>query len=225
MKKKGQDITDRDLVKKFAETEEKLIELSELKSKDQRPDMSVRAALSNVGWNPDIPAKRVIDYSVLDFEFAEKPKMQGRSEGRGVLGCPWPPLYTPFLSKQPAIFRGENAMTIMFDTTCPPPPLKNPGYAPEMETLTGFSSRSVDFFITDPRGYGSIFLKMADNFKDKKILLNKIVKSVSYSRYGVRVTTVDGEMFTGKYGLCTFSTGVLWSDSVVFSSKLPQWKV
>ena len=75
-----------------------------------------------------------------------------------------------------------------------------------------------------PRGYGSIFLKMADNFKDK-ILLKKIVKSVSYSRYGVRVTTVDGEMFTGKYGLCTFSTGVLSSDSVVFSPKLPQWKV
>ena len=44
----GQDITDRDLVKKFEEAEEKLIELSELKSKDQRPDMSVRAVLSSV---------------------------------------------------------------------------------------------------------------------------------------------------------------------------------
>ena len=114
-------------MKKFAEAEEKLIKLSELKSKDQRPDMSVRAALSSVGLNPDTHAvKRVIEYSVLDFEFAEKPKK---------------------------------------------------------ETLTGFSSRSVDFFVADPRGYGSIFLKMADNFKDK-ILLNKIVKSVSYSRYG-----------------------------------------
>ena len=39
----------------------------------------------------------------------------GRSE-RGVLGCPWPPLCKPLLSKQPTIFRGENAMTIMFDT-------------------------------------------------------------------------------------------------------------
>ena len=47
-----------------------------------------------------------------------------------------------------------------------------------MGTLTGFSSRSVDFFVADPRGYGSIFLKMADNFKDK-IFLNKVVKSVS----------------------------------------------
>ena len=44
---------------------------------------------------------------------------QGRSEGEGELGCPWPPpppLCKPFLSKQPTIFRGENAMTIMFDT-------------------------------------------------------------------------------------------------------------
>ncbi|KAJ7382948.1 hypothetical protein OS493_031724 [Desmophyllum pertusum] len=164
---KGQDITDRDLLNQFMEVEEKLIELSELKSKDHRPDMSVRAALSSMGWKPDTPAKRVIEYSVLDFEFAVKPKM---------------------------------------------------------ESLMGSGSRSLDFFVADPRGYGSIFVKMADHFKDR-ILLNKIVKSVSYSRYGVRVTTVDGETFAANYGLCTFSSGVLASDSVSFSPKLPQWKL
>ena len=48
---------------------------------------------------------------------------------RGVLGCQWgAPLCMPFLSKQPTIFRGENTMTIMFDTV--DPPLKHPGYAP-----------------------------------------------------------------------------------------------
>ena len=129
--------------------------------------MSVRAALSSMGWKPDTPAKRVIEYSVLDFEFAVKPKM---------------------------------------------------------ESLMGSGSRSLDFFVADPRGYGSIFVKMADHFKDR-ILLNKIVKSVSYSRYGVRVTTVDGETFAANYGLCTFSSGVLASDSVSFSPKLPQWKL
>ena len=129
--------------------------------------MSVRAALSTVGWRPDTPAKRVIEYSVLDFEFAEKPKM---------------------------------------------------------ESLRGFGSRSVDFFVADPRGYGSIFLNMADDFKDK-ILLNKAVKSVFYNRYGVRVSTADGETYFGSYGLCTFSTGVLSSNSVAFSPKLPQWKI
>lgn len=164
---KGEDITDQKVLKQFSEAEEKLIELSEVKSKDQRPDMSVRAALSSVGWKPDTPAKRVIEYSVLDFEFAERPKM---------------------------------------------------------ESFMGFGRRSLDFFVADLRGYGSIFLKMADKFKDR-ILLNKVVKSISYSRYGVRVTTVDGESFTGNYGLCTFSTGVLASDSVVFSPSLPQWKV
>ena len=41
---------------------------------------------------------------------------------RGVLVYPWPPppLCKPFLSKQPTIFRGENAMTIMFDPVWPP---------------------------------------------------------------------------------------------------------
>lgn len=164
---RGRDITDRHLLKQFAEAEEKLEELSRERSNDQRPDMSVRAALSTVGWRPDTPAKRVIEYSVLDFEFAEKPKM---------------------------------------------------------ESLRGFGSRSVDFFVADPRGYGSIFLNMADDFKDK-ILLNKAVKSVFYNRYGVRVSTVDGETYFGSYGLCTFSTGVLSSNSVAFSPKLPQWKI
>ena len=36
--------------------------------------------------------------------------------GGGVPGVPVTPLCKPFLRKQPIIFRGENAMTIMFDT-------------------------------------------------------------------------------------------------------------
>ena len=51
---------------------------------------------------------------------------QGRSEGGS-----WGAREPPFEGKSPTIFRGENAMTIMFDTVwSPPPPLKNPGYAP-----------------------------------------------------------------------------------------------
>ena len=34
---------------------------------------------------------------------------------RGVLGARDPPFVSIFLSKQPTIFRGENAMTILFD--------------------------------------------------------------------------------------------------------------
>ena len=163
----GKDITDLNQLKQFSEAEEKVITLSELKKKDHRTDMSVRAALSSVGWKPDSPAKNVIEYSILDFAYAIRPKM---------------------------------------------------------ESVTGFASHSLDFFVADPRGYGSIFQNMADNFKSK-ILLNKIVKNISYSRNGITATTVDGETFIADYGLCTFSQGVLASDSVFFSPRLPQWKV
>ena len=42
---------------------------------------------------------------------------QGRSEGGGgSWGTREPSICKPFLRKQPTIFRGETAMTIMFDT-------------------------------------------------------------------------------------------------------------
>ena len=43
-------------------------------------------------------------------------QFQGRSDGGPGVPVTPPPLCKPFLSKQPTIFRGENAMTIMFDT-------------------------------------------------------------------------------------------------------------
>lgn len=55
---------------------------------------------------------------------------------------------------------------------------------PGLDSFMGIDSRGTDFFVVDQRGYGVIFKKMADDFKDK-VLLNKIVKSISYSRYGV----------------------------------------
>lgn len=39
---RGNDITDRELLKQFTEVEEELVKLSQLKSKDHRRDMSVR---------------------------------------------------------------------------------------------------------------------------------------------------------------------------------------
>ena len=48
---------------------------------------------------------------------------QGRSKG-GSWGARDPPLCKPFLSKQPTILRGENAMTILFDPVRPPQPLR-----------------------------------------------------------------------------------------------------
>ena len=96
--------------------------------------------------------------------------------------------------------------------------------APDMESLMGIDSRGTDFFVADQRGYGMIYQKMTEEFKDK-ILLDKVVKSIFYSRHGVRVTTTKDETFTADYGICTFSTGVLASGSVKFSPRLPRWKV
>ena len=58
--------------------------------------------------------KKSILYDMDFFGAGLQNIQQGRSEG--VLGCPCPPLCKPFLRKQPIIFHGENAMTIMFDT-------------------------------------------------------------------------------------------------------------
>ena len=129
--------------------------------------MSVRAALSALGWKSGTPQERVIEYLNLDFEFAERPKA---------------------------------------------------------ESLHGTELRSIDYFVADARGYGHVFLEMAKAFR-KKILLEKVVKRISYSNYGVTATTADGETFRADYGLCTFSTGVLASDTVTFAPALPRWKV
>ena len=93
---------------------------------------------------------------VLAHPDLEKYDLSSLRKGKVVLlysYCPWTlmgvarwswgardsPLYKPFLSKQPTIYRGVNAMTILFEPVCdpPPPPLKNPGYAPDSLFLGG----------------------------------------------------------------------------------------
>ena len=75
----------------------------------------------------------------------------------------------------------------------------------------------VDLFITDQRGIWTLFSDFYSNFRDK-IFLNK------YDNNGVEVTTDGGETFTADYALCTFSSGVLKSESVQFDPDLPDWK-
>ena len=90
--------------------------------------------------------------------------------------------------------------------------LNNMGFPPEQ-----------DFFITDQRGYWTIFSDFYKNFQNK-ILLNKVVHKIQYSDTGVTIATSDGEVFTADYALSTFSTGVLGSDLVTFNPPLPTWK-
>ena len=83
--------------------------------------------------------------------------------------------------------------------------------------------RGEDFFVTDQRG---VWFMYEDLYKPltNRILLGKSVTEIKYSATSVEVTTSDGDKFAADYALCTFSTGVLASDTVTFNPTLPQWK-
>lgn len=83
-------------------------------------------------------------------------------------------------------------------------------------------SKVVDI-VTDPRGFAGIIDHLAQNFTGK-IKTNKVVKQIKYNSNGIEVRTQDGGTYKAKYGLCTFSTGVLASDLVEFVPELPKWK-
>ena len=78
-------------------------------------------------------------------------------------------------------------------------------------------------FVTDPRGFKGILDHLAQNITGK-IKTGKVIMQIKYNGDGVEVRTKDGETYKGKYGLCTFSTGVLASDLVKFVPELPKWK-
>lgn len=77
--------------------------------------------------------------------------------------------------------------------------------------------------VTDHRGFKGIIEHLAGNIKSK-IKMNKIVTQIKYNSSGIEVRTKDGETYKAKYGICTFSTGVLASDLVEFVPELPKWK-
>ena len=81
----------------------------------------------------------------------------------------------------------------------------------------------VNDIITDSRGYKGIIDHLAQNITSK-IKTEKVVKQIKYDSNGIEVRTKDGAIFKAKYGLCTFSTGVLASDLVEFIPELPKWK-
>ena len=82
-----------------------------------------------------------------------------------------------------------------------------------------------DLFITDPRGYQGIIEAIANDIDELDIRLNSAVLEIEYDENGVNVYTNDGNEYTAKYGLVTFSLGVLQSDVVEFTPVLPKWKV
>ena len=94
---------------------------------------------------------------------------------------------------------------------------------PELVSFYQLFERGEDFFVTDQRGLWSMY---EDLYKPltNRILLSKTVTEIKYSATSVEVTTSDGDKFAAEYALCTFSTGVLASDTVTFTPPFPQWK-
>eukprot|EP01084_Bolivina_argentea_P061742 112875_1 len=92
-----------------------------------------------------------------------------------------------------------------------------------------------DVFITDPRGYQGIIRAFANEFMDiddidneDKIMLNAPITAIEYDENGVTVTLDNDNnnmQYSAKYGIVTFSIGVLQSDIVEFIPKFPAWKM
>lgn len=83
-----------------------------------------------------------------------------------------------------------------------------------------------DFFVSDPRGYWTLFRDFYKPFQDK-ILLNKFVMWLKYSDNGVTVFTADGTIFSADYALSTFSSAVLGNMDLKrgwINPPFPEWK-
>lgn len=82
-------------------------------------------------------------------------------------------------------------------------------------------------FVVDGEGLGKIFIKQASEFlteNDPRLLLNTIVRNITYSDYGVRVDMEDGTCIEAEHAICTFSIGVLQNKVAQFHPALPRWK-
>ena len=94
---------------------------------------------------------------------------------------------------------------------------------PELVSFYQLFNRGKDFLISDKRGLWSMFENLYKPVKEK-ILLQNVVDKITYSDNSVEVHTKNNETFVSDYALCTFSTGVLASDTITFDPPLPEWK-
>lgn len=85
------------------------------------------------------------------------------------------------------------------------------------------------FYVSDQRGFSYLVEYLGDDFiKGKNRLhLNTVVRSIQYSNSCVCADVTErGEAarYCGRYGITTFSLGVLQSKEVSFVPELPKWK-
>ena len=97
------------------------------------------------------------------------------------------------------------------------------GKQPDLVSFHQLYSRSQDFFVSDSRGLWSSYKDLYQPLMNHILLGRNIVK-IKYSGNSVEVHTKNNEIFMADYALCTFSTGVLTSDTIRFDPPLPEWK-
>ncbi|KAI9321837.1 hypothetical protein BX666DRAFT_1034306 [Dichotomocladium elegans] len=82
-------------------------------------------------------------------------------------------------------------------------------------------------FVVDKRGFNHILQMEAAQWldpNDQRLLLDTLVTHVYYHDTNVTVITRDGHEIVADYAICTFSLGVLQSNSVKFIPPFPEWK-
>eukprot|EP01018_Ginkgo_biloba_P036300 Gb_23546 [translate_table: standard] len=98
-------------------------------------------------------------------------------------------------------------------------------------TYTEFGER--EFLVADDRGYDYLLHKLAQDFlqtdnagdlMDDRLQLQKVVREIEYTNNDVRVKTEDGSVYNAKWVILSVSLGVLQSDLINFTPKLPKWK-
>ncbi|XP_078000205.1 uncharacterized protein LOC144452880 [Glandiceps talaboti] len=141
--------------------------------RNNKSDISFRAALRLGGWNPRTPLDKILEYLHVDFEYG---------------GIP----YVTSLKSSAVVNNGKA------------------------------------YFVTDQRGFSFLLKSLAGEFlrkEDPRLLLKKVVTRVVWNKKRVTVYCNDDTSYTAPFALITFSIGVLQSDVVKFSPRIPAWKM
>ncbi|KAL8651796.1 MAG: hypothetical protein Q9210_003064 [Variospora velana] len=160
-------------------------------------DRSVRSGLSLAGWRPgEDAAFQAVEWWEFDWEYAEPPVELHLLRFSS-------PVLTLMQEQSSQEFAIVNYNTTFYQ------------YSDENNLI--YDQRGFNAFI---KGEASTFL--SDN--DPRLLLNTVVTNISYDHSGVTIINEDGGCVQADYAICTFSLGVLQSDTVAFEPELPDWK-
>ncbi|XP_078348136.1 uncharacterized protein LOC144633196 [Oculina patagonica] len=94
---------------------------------------------------------------------------------------------------------------------------------PDLVSFYQLFSRGKDFFVSDLQGLWSLYEDLYKPVMERTIL-QETVEKIRYSDHSVELHTKSNETFVADYALCTFSSGVLASDTITFDPPLPKWK-